>query len=270
MTGGAIVIGPLMLVVDRGLAVLCIVVFLALTAVAGRFRFPALSAVATSSVILGLVAARLGYAAAHWTSYADAPLSALAIWQGGFSAASGITGAAATLAVRLGRTRALAVGWGALATAGGLWFTLQAAIPSVNYGPFPYRVALMTPTGASLPLARFRGRPFVVNLWATWCGPCRRELPMLDAAASRSGAVPVLLADQGEIPTTVERFLTREGIGAGHIALDTTRALSRAFGIAGYPATAFVAADGTIVQLQLGEMSRAALADGIDMARRHR
>jgi len=140
----------------------------------------------------------------------------------------------------------------------------------VTYGPFPYHLTLTTPSGAPLPLARFRGRPFVVNLWATWCGPCQRELPMLDAAATRNRDVPILLADQGEAPAIVTGFLTREGIGVSNVALDPARGLSQAFKVAGYPATAFVAADGTIVQLQLGELSRAALADGIDMARKHR
>jgi thiol-disulfide isomerase/thioredoxin len=267
--GGAVVLGPLMLAVDRGLAVLCVAVFLGLTTLAGRLRYPRVSTVATSASVVGLVSARIGYVGAHWSSYADAPFSMFAVWQGGFSAIGGIVGAAATLAIRLGRTRALVAGWGALAAAGALWFALQVLIPPVTYGPFPYRVMLATPTGAPLPLSRFRGRPFVVNLWATWCGPCRRELPMLDAAASRSG-VPILLADQGEDPATVSAYLTRERIGAGHVALDPARSLSSAFQVAGYPATAFVAADGTIVQLQLGELSRAALADGIDMARKHR
>ncbi|QJR06053.1 TlpA disulfide reductase family protein [Sphingobium fuliginis] len=268
--GNAIAIGPLMLAVDRGLAVLCVSVFLGLTALAGRFRFPRVSAVATSAIVVGLVTARISYVAAHWTSYADAPLSILAVWQGGFAPAPGLIAAAGTLAFRLGRTRALAIGWGALAIAGGLWFTLQALIPPVTYGPFPYHLALTTPSGAPLPLDRFRGRPFVINLWATWCGPCRRELPMLDAAASRYQEVPILLADQGEAPAIVKGFLSREGIGASNVALDPARELSQAFEVAGYPATAFVAADGTIVQLQLGELSRAALADGIDMARKHR
>ena len=267
--GSAVVIGPLMLAADRGLAVLCIAISFGLTMLSGHFRLLQLPAVATSAIIIGLLTARIGYVAAHWSSYAEAPLSVFAIWQGGFLALDGLAGAAATLAIRLGRTRSLIAGWGALAAVGGLWFALQALIPPVTYGPFPFRVTLATPAGVHLPPSRFRGDPFVVNLWATWCGSCRRELPMFDAAAARSG-VRILLADQGEDPATVSAYLTRERIGAGHVTLDPAHSLSRAFQVAGYPATAFVAADGTIVQLQLGELSRAALADGIDMARKHR
>lgn len=93
---------------------------------------------------------------------------------------------------------------------------------------------------------------------------------MLDAVASRPGEVPILLADQGEAQAIVSGFLGRENIGARHVALDTDRGLSQALKVAGYPATAFVAGDGTIVQLQLGELSRAALVDGIELARKHR
>ena len=210
--------------VDRGLAVLCVAVFLGLTALAGRFRFPRVSTVATSAIVVWtgdgpdrLCRDALGELRRCSTIHPRC----VARWL--LAHVAGLIGAAATLAFRLGRTRALAIGWAALAVAGGLWFTLQALIPPVTYGPFPYHLALTTPSGAPLPLDRFQGRPFVVNLWATWCGPCRRELPMLDAAASRRGDVPILLADQGEAPATVTRFLTREGIGAGNVALDPDR-----------------------------------------------
>ena len=268
--GSAVVIGPLMLAVDRGLAILCIAVFLGLSALAERFGAARVSAAASTAIIAGLIAARIGYVAAHWSSYADAPLSVLAVWQGGFSAVAGIAGAAIAIIVHLGRTRSLAAAGSALAVSAALWFALMALITPVNYGHFPAGVTLATTAGKPVPLDSFRGRPFVVNLWATWCGPCRRELPMLTDAALRPGSISILLANQGEQPETVTQFLGNEKLETGHVALDPGRTLSRAFEIAGYPATAFVAADGTIVQLQLGELSRAALADGFDLARKHR
>lgn len=268
--GSAIAIGPLMLAADRGLAVLCIALFLGLTTLAERYGAMRASSVATGAVIVGLVTARIGYVGAHWSIYAEEPPSILAFWQGGFSAIAGIIGAAVVLVVRLGRSRALIGAGAALATSVSLWFTLTALIPAVTYGPFPYGVALSTPAGKPVALEGLRGRPFVVNLWATWCGPCRRELPMLARAAAREGAVPILLVDQGEAPEIVAAFLVRERVDPRYVALDPDRKLSRAFETAGYPATAFVAADGTIVQHQLGELSRAALEDGIDMARKHR
>lgn len=268
--GRAITVGPLLIAVDRGLAVLCTVAFLALAAFAERRGAARVSAVATSAVVAGLVAGRIGYVALRWSSYRDDPWSALAIWQGGFSPVAGIVGAAILLAVRLGLTRALVPAFGALAVPSLLWIALQAWIPPVNYGPFPYHTKLAAIDGTSLDLQKLRGRPFVVNLWATWCGPCRRELPMLVGATNRKDSVPILLANQGEDGAVVAAFMAREKLGESSVALDHDRSLSRALAIAGYPATAFVAADGTIVQFQLGEISRAALADGIDIARNHR
>ena len=250
--GSAIVIGPMMLAVDRGLAVLCIAIFLGLAALAERFVVPKVSPAATTAVVAGLIAARIGYVAAHWSTYAEAPLSMFAVWQGGFSATVGIFGAATIIAVRLGRTRALAAAGSALAISAATWFTFMAFIPPVNYGPFPSGISLVSLTGKPVGLDSFRGRPFVVNLWATWCGPCRRELPMLAEAASHKGSVPILLVNQGETPDMVAGFLGRERLGTAHVALDPDRVLSRAFETVGYPATAFVAADGTIVQVQLG------------------
>lgn len=268
--GNAVAIGPLLIAMDRGLAILCILLFFGIAALAGRWGTTRFAGVATSAVIAGIVAARIGYVADHAAIYVDAPLSTLAIWQGGFSAPIGIAGAAALLVLRLGRSRDTSVGLAALAVPSVLWFVVQAIVPPVDHGRFPFALTLADTSGRPVPLERFRGRPFVVNLWATWCGPCRRELPMLDAAASGGSGVPILLADQGEAASTVTGFLTHEGFGAEHVALDTTRSLSSAFKVVGYPVTAFVAADGTIVQFQIGELSRATLADGIDMARKHR
>jgi len=267
--GSAIVIGPMMLAVDRGLAVLCVAIFLGLAALAERFLAAKVSAAATAAVVAGLITARIGFIATHWASYAEAPLSMAAVWQGGFSATAGIVGAGLVLVIRLGRTRALAAAGSALMISAAIWFALMALIPPVNYGPFPKGLTLVSLEGKPVLLDGLRGRPFVVNLWATWCGPCRRELPMLAAAASRKGSIPILLANQGEAPEMVAGFLQRERIGKAQIALDPDRVLSRTFETVGYPATAFVAADGTIVQVQLGELSRAALADGINLARNH-
>lgn len=268
--GNAVTIGPLLIAMDRGVAILCILVFFGMVALAARWGAVKLAGLATGVALAGIITARIGYVADHAAIYADAPWSALAIWQGGFSTLAGVAGAAALLVIRLGRSRDTIIGLMALAVPTTLWFVVQALVPPVDYGRFPYDVTLVDIAGRPLPLERFRERPFVLNLWTSWCGPCRRELPMLDAAASRSSEVPILLADQGEAPTTVAGFLTREGIGTAHVVLDPSRSLSGAFRVAGYPVTVFVAADGTIVQLQLGELSRAALADGIELARKHR
>lgn len=81
----AIVIGPLMLAVDRGLAILCMTVFLGLSALAERFSAAKVSTVATTAIVAELIAARIGCVAMHRSSYAEAPVSILMVWQGGYN-----------------------------------------------------------------------------------------------------------------------------------------------------------------------------------------
>ena len=63
--------------------------------------------------------------------------------------------------------------------------------------------------GKSVTLADFRGKPVLVNLWATWCAPCVREMPTLDALAAREkAALHVLTVSQDMEPGKVQPFLT--------------------------------------------------------------
>ncbi|MGN5375013.1 TlpA family protein disulfide reductase [Sphingomonas hankookensis] len=64
-------------------------------------------------------------------------------------------------------------------------------------------------TGKPVSLADFRGKPVLVNLWATWCAPCVREMPTLDALAAREGAaLHLLTVSQDMEPGKVQPFLT--------------------------------------------------------------
>ena len=71
--------------------------------------------------------------------------------------------------------------------------------------------AFETPEGKSTTLAAFRGKPVLVNLWATWCGPCVAELPTLDALA-RSNAVRVVAVAQDTDAKKVAPFLAGRGV----------------------------------------------------------
>lgn len=109
-----------------------------------------------------------------------------------------------------------------------------------------------------------RGRPFVVNLWASWCGPCRREMPMFLEIASRTPDVPVLLVNQGEEQRLIQSFLEHEGLPAKNILSDRGASLMRLTGSGGLPTSLFVRPDGRIEQAPMGELSRAALLQGLE------
>src|SRR3546814_12546814 len=83
--------------------------------------------------------------------------------------------------------------------------------------------------GGAVSLAAYRGKPVIINLWATWCPPCRRELPML-AELAKPSPVPIVLADDGEDAARVRAFLSQQNIPADAVLLDSGSSLSTALG----------------------------------------
>lgn len=92
--------------------------------------------------------------------------------------------------------------------------------------------AFKGPDGTPTSLATFRGKPVLVNLWATWCGPCVAELPTLDAAArGLKGKVAVIAVSQDTQRTAgVPAFLTAHGAASLKPYIDDQMALSMGYG----------------------------------------
>ncbi len=117
-------------------------------------------------------------------------------------------------------------------------------------------------SGAKLRLASLRGRPVVVNFWASWCEPCRRELPALGAFAQQhSGpdAMQVLAVNVGEEQALVRSFLAAAGARDLTVLLDADARASDAWGAFGLPASFLVDAAGRIRAVQTGEITMAQL-----------
>jgi thiol-disulfide isomerase/thioredoxin len=116
------------------------------------------------------------------------------------------------------------------------------------------------PGGGELVMATLRGRPLLLNFWATWCPPCVKEMPELDRFQREfagAGWVVVGLAVDG--PTQVREFLARTPVGypiglAGFEGIELSRRLGNARGA--LPFSAVFAADGRLVQRKLGETSQ--------------
>lgn len=255
-------IGPLVLAADRLIGILLVWLFLAGAGVLARRSGDDFGRLSWSAVMIGVLAARLAFVVQNYPAYLAEPWSILAVWQGGFTAWAGVLAAAGVILVG-GKGRRSAV---VLAAGAGLLFAVfQAAsfaLETREKTPFPMDVQIETLEQTPLQLESLAGRPFVVNLWASWCGPCRREMPMLVEVAEGS-AVPVLLINQGEDSSVIRKFLEREGIQSGMILLDPDQSLSAAVGSRALPATLFVGADGMIYKTHVGEISRAALMNGI-------
>src|SRR5579884_3345875 len=94
----------------------------------------------------------------------------------------------------------------ALAVAGGAyWYSQRApSAPIVGRQAPPFQ--LTTLDGAKQGLATYRGRPVVLNFWATWCEPCQQEMPALQAAAAKSKDLVILGIDNVEPAVRVKPF----------------------------------------------------------------
>jgi thiol-disulfide isomerase/thioredoxin len=103
------------------------------------------------------------------------------------------------------------------------------------------------------------GRPLVVNLWATWCGPCRAEMPVLAQAQAQRPDVRFVFVNQGERPEQVQRYLAAERLALKDVWLDIGSALGPALGSSGLPTTVFFDAQGRQVDAHLGLMNAASL-----------
>lgn len=107
----------------------------------------------------------------------------------------------------------------------------------------------------------------VVNLWATWCPPCRREMPMLAAAQQEYDEVTFVFVNQGEGRGEIKGYLDQNGLALDNVLLDTRGALGQTVGSMALPTTLFYDANGRLADTHLGELSRATLARGIQRAR---
>src|SRR5690606_8358689 len=99
---------------------------------------------------------------------------------------------------------------------------------------------------------------------ATWCPPCRREMPVLAAAQQRETGVDFIFINQGESAHTVTDYLATEQLQLRNVLLDNPMRLSQAMGVQGMPTTLFFDATGNLVHTHMGELSTATLRRGLE------
>lgn len=262
-------LGPVVLSGPRFGVAIALVALLVTAEVLHRRGREGVAPVAWNAVLVGLAAARLGYVGLHLPTYLRDPLSVLYLWQGGFDLAIG-TAAGLLFAVLATRRRREVLTGALLAGAVGavVWGGWQLAS-----GPPPapsadvLTVKLQGLDGSSSDVGAFVGGPLVVNLWATWCGPCQRELPMLESAAASMPGVTYLFVSQGEPSQRVADYLKAHDLKLEHVLLDPDSRLSAAVSTKGLPTTLFFDERGKLVGRWLGELSRPRLDDELAAVR---
>lgn len=115
---------------------------------------------------------------------------------------------------------------------------------------------LVSPNGAQVRLSDLRGKPVVVNFWATWCPPCVREIPDFVALQTEWGdRIQIVGVDLQEPPENASLFVEQFGINY-LIGLDRDGEVTQAYKLTGLPETFFLDRDGTIRDHRIGQVSQ--------------
>lgn len=258
----AIAVGPMIFGGDRLAAVLGIGAFMLVSAILSVRVDRQIGRWSNQALMVGFLAARLGHVALHFSSFPADPWRVFAVWRGGFSM---FTGLAAVLILTPFYLRSLRTGFAAAAALGlslFIWVVVgQLAVASA--GQTAPASEFRQLDGPPLALTDTGGKPVVVNIWATWCPPCRREMPLLAEAAAKRHDVTFLFANQGESADQIRSYLATEKLALDHVLLDQGMALPLHYSTPGIPVTLFLSKDGRLLTAHLGEISLETLNDTI-------
>lgn len=213
------------------------------------------------AVYAALVAARLMHVGLNLDAYAASPWTVIDVRDGGWHPASGFIAGLAWVAWHTWRRprwrNALAIG---TVTGLSVWTAGTVLLAPPDAEPLPDLALIDLHTGAPVRLRNLAdGRPVVLNLWATWCPPCRREMPILAEAQRTRTDVVFVFANQGESADTVRRYLAGENLQLSSVLLGDG-SLARAIGSRGLPTTVFYDDAGRRVDAHMGALNTAALA----------
>lgn len=227
------------------------------------------------ATLAGLLGARLAYVTQWWREYQGESaaghlsdlLHMLDIRDGGWNLWAGLLAALhwtlwcgrRQAALRRGSLQALALG-ALILIAGYAIRTLptgqNTALPSISF---------VNAVAQNVDLSRYQGQPLVINLWASWCPPCKREMPVLAQAQKEHPGVRFLWINHGEDAATVIRYLQTMPLPAAQVLLDPEQRASRHWQQRGLPSTYFYDANGQLQSMRMGELSRASLAEHLQV-----
>jgi thiol-disulfide isomerase/thioredoxin len=112
--------------------------------------------------------------------------------------------------------------------------------------------------GDTIDLANLRGRPVVLNFWATWCGPCRAEIPAFSRFAQNHPEIPVIGLSVDTVSTSKVRAISKKWGIAYPIAM-ASPTLQQTYDISTLPTTVVVGPDGKVSDIHVGTMSESQL-----------
>lgn len=257
----SLALGPFALSVDRLLILLAVLVALFAGWASSRQRGRNPDSALLTLLLVSVLAARLGFVVRFSDDYLARPLQIIDLRDGGFWWPAGLAIATLGALLYLWRQPALRRPLSIALVSGALVWTSTAlplrlieqqtqALPDLT---------LTTPDGDPVNLQQFAGRPIVLNVWASWCPPCVREMPVLAQAQRRYPQVQFLFANLGEDATTVTAFLLERELELDAVLLDLHNRIGQHYGSQAVPTTLFIDANGRLRDSHLGELSSASL-----------
>jgi thiol-disulfide isomerase/thioredoxin len=258
-------LGPLALPYELLVWIGAVVLGLAVGKWWGRRRGMDVESELSKVLAVGLVCARMAYVVQYPEAYFSAPLGILDIRDGGWQPLAGFI--AAWLYAFIAGRKAPVLREPVLAAT--LATTLVWVAGTSALTPQP-REHIELPTtklaafdGGSVALSDFAGRPTVINLWATWCPPCGREMPVLQQAQAEHPELNFVFLNQGESAASVSAFMTAHKLALHNVLLDTKGEMGAHLGRQAFPTTLFFDAKGQLVSTRIGELSQATLTERI-------
>lgn len=214
--------------------------------------------------LLGILLARFSYIALWWSDYWQSPKAMLALADGGYIPWLGIAAGAAYLCLK-NKQRLWQLSVITLAILGGATLYLSQhflqAEPQGRYAIADVGFTVLGQEAAKEQLSQYQGKVTIVNLWATWCPPCRREMPQFQLAEQQLPQVNFIMLNQGESAETVQAFLQDKSLHFQNVWLDNDAYAMDAMQAKALPSTLFINAQGELVYLHLGELSVARIKE---------
>jgi cytochrome c biogenesis protein CcmG, thiol:disulfide interchange protein DsbE len=152
-----------------------------------------------------------------------------------------------------------AIGWSQHAQ-----HSAQSSVPGV--GASASNFELKSLDGKSVGLTTFRGKPLMINFFASWCDPCREEMPLINELAAKAGKGYGVLGIAVEDTRAAIMQYAQEAKLVFPIALDLNSTVKRAYRIFGPPATFFIDGQGTIRDVVIGPMTSERAREGLKKA----
>lgn len=258
-------IGPIVLPVSLFFMLIAIAAASYIGKRAGRRNDVDVEAILFQTLVVGVVVARMAFVLQFSTTYEASPLAVLDIRDGGWRPLAGFVSAwLFALGRQLKRPALRKPLLLAVLVATAIWGGGIYALSRPDHEQKLPTLTLTSLQGATVDLAQFEGKPTVVNLWATWCPPCVREMPVLHEAQIRNPSVNFVFINQGESAQRVGGWLAARNLPLRNVLLDSRGQALGAFNQRGLPTTLFFDAKGRLISTRTGELSAATLAEQLE------